>query len=35
MGATIWLRPFMDYWDNVISIASMAGKSILVYMLLS
>jgi len=26
MGATIWLMPFMDYWDNVISITSMAGK---------
>ena len=25
MAATIWIRPFMDYWDNVISIVSMGG----------
>jgi hypothetical protein len=25
MAATIWIMPFMDYWDNVISIVSMGG----------
>ena len=25
MGATIYFMPFLDFWDNVISIASMAG----------
>ena len=26
MAATIWIMPFMDYWDNVISIVSMGGR---------
>lgn len=26
MAATIWTMPFMDYWDNVISIVSMGGR---------
>ncbi len=25
-AATIWIMPFMDYWDNVISITSMGGR---------
>ena len=24
--STIWIMPFMDYWDNVISIVSMGGR---------
>ena len=24
-AATIWIMPFMDYWDNVVSITSMGG----------
>ena len=25
-GVTIWIRPFLDFWDNVISMGSMAGE---------
>jgi hypothetical protein len=28
MAATIWIMPFMDYWDNVISIISMGGMTL-------
>lgn len=28
-AATIWIMPFMDYWDNVISITSMGGRPLL------
>lgn len=26
MALTIWIFPFLDIWDNVISIASMGSK---------
>ena len=26
MALTIWIFPFLDMWDNVISIASMGSK---------
>jgi hypothetical protein len=25
LSVTIWVMPFLDFWDNVISIGSMAG----------
>ena len=30
-AATIWIMPFMDYWDNVISISSMGGTPLQTY----
>ena len=27
-AATIWIMPFMDYWDNVTSITSMGGRAL-------
>ncbi len=26
MAATIWIHPFLDKWDNIISISSMGSK---------
>ncbi len=26
MAATIWIHPFLDIWDNIISISSMGSK---------
>lgn len=28
LALTIWIMPFLDFWDNIISIASMGSESL-------